>query len=110
MNAYNFALYCLLGVEPPYIIDVDDDKWGIKRFRLREESPFLTASCLSSLSANGGVPGYYFLTLYVVIARSCLRSLQLYKIKMKDETTLLDALSTCLSACHSLVELKFVGM
>ncbi|CAI9297259.1 unnamed protein product [Lactuca saligna] len=87
-----------LGVEPPYIIDDDDDEWGIKRSQQLEESPFLTGSCLSSLSANGGVPG------------SRLRSLQLYKIKLKDKTTLSDALSACLSACHSLVELKFVGM
>ncbi|CAH1423672.1 unnamed protein product [Lactuca virosa] len=56
-----------LGVEPPYIINDDDDEWGIKRSLQREESPFLTASCLSSLSVNGGVPG------------SPLRSLQLLK-------------------------------
>ncbi|CAH1431797.1 unnamed protein product [Lactuca virosa] len=87
-----------IGVEPPYIIDDDDDKWGIKRFQQREESPFLTASCLSSLRANGGVPG------------SRLRSLHLYRITMKDKTALSDALSASLSVCHSLVELKFVDM
>ncbi|XP_052622440.1 F-box protein SKIP17-like, partial [Lactuca sativa] len=86
-----------LGVLPPYISDGDDER-SYKQFLKIEESPFLTGFCLSSLSTNGGVPG------------SRLRSLHLYRIKMKDETTLSDALSASLSVCHSLVELKFVGM
>ncbi|CAI9297264.1 unnamed protein product [Lactuca saligna] len=59
---------------------------------------FLTGSCLSSLSANGGVPG------------SRLRSLHLHRITMKDKTALSEALLASLSVCHSLVELTFVGM
>ncbi|KAL7593631.1 hypothetical protein Lser_V15G31675 [Lactuca serriola] len=98
------AIHCLpfslrlrsikLDIKWPYISEADDDE----QWEYMEGPPFLTGCCLSSLCANGGVAG------------SCLRSLQLYRIGMKDKETLSEALSASLSVCHSLVQLKIVDM
>ncbi|KAI7736554.1 hypothetical protein M8C21_031850, partial [Ambrosia artemisiifolia] len=76
--------------------DASGISWNDKRSRQGKESSILTRSCLSSLSGDGGAPGY---GVY-------LRRLHLFNIERMDNASLL----TSLSACPSLLDLEIVGL
>ncbi|KAK3415801.1 hypothetical protein EUGRSUZ_H01469 [Eucalyptus grandis] len=75
-------------------VDVSNFSWNDKKTRQGKESPILTRTCLSPLSADGSAAGIL------------LRRLHLYNIERMDSASL----CTALSVCCSLVDLEIVGL
>ncbi|XP_030462171.2 F-box protein SKIP17-like isoform X2 [Syzygium oleosum] len=75
-------------------VDVSNFSWNDKKTRQGKESPILTRTCLSPLSADGSAAGIL------------LRRLHLYNIERMDSASLCMALSVC----PSLVDLEIVGL